>query len=129
MRNGIRPVANTPSNCKGCLGLRSFGLVDWRVCLRVGAEAAWATDCGELTVQAMLAHLRISGVVLPPATVLERIGLARRHLHVGRREQGCGRNSQPGLSLPAADLARVFHADRALPENVRKSLIRAACLV
>ena len=60
------------------LGLQSFGLMDWRACLRVGADAAWATDCGEPIVQAMLAHLRISGVVLPPATVLERIGLAAR---------------------------------------------------
>jgi hypothetical protein len=60
------------------LGLRSFGLMDWRACLRVGADAAWATDRGEPIVQAMLAHLRISGVVLPPATVLERIGLAAR---------------------------------------------------
>ena len=24
------------------LGLRSFGLTDWRACLRVGADAAWA---------------------------------------------------------------------------------------
>jgi Domain of unknown function (DUF4158) len=60
------------------LGLRSFGLMDWRTCLRVGADAAWATDRGEPIVQAMLAHLRTSGVVLPPATVLERIGLAAR---------------------------------------------------
>ena len=60
------------------LGLQSFGLMDWRACLRVGADAAWATDRGEPIVQAMLAHLRISGVVLPPATVLERIGLAAR---------------------------------------------------
>jgi TnpA family transposase len=63
---------------QGYLGLRSFGLMDWRACLRVGADAAWATDRGEPIVQAMLAHLRISGVVLPPATVLERIGLAAR---------------------------------------------------
>jgi hypothetical protein len=60
------------------LGLRSFGLMDWRACLRAGADAAWATDRGEPIVQAMLAHLRISGVVPPPATVLERIGLAAR---------------------------------------------------
>jgi TnpA family transposase len=60
------------------LGLRSFGLTDWRACLRVGADTAWATDRGEPIVQAMLAHLRTSGVVLPPATVLERIGLAAR---------------------------------------------------
>jgi TnpA family transposase len=60
------------------LRLRSFGLADWRACLRVGADAAWATDRGEPIVQAMLAHLRANGVLLPSATVLERIGLAAR---------------------------------------------------
>jgi len=60
------------------LGLRSFGLADWRACLRVGSDAAWATDRGEPIVVAILAHLRAKGVVLPSATVLERIGLAAR---------------------------------------------------
>ena len=60
------------------LSLRSFGLADWRACLRVGADAAWATDRGEPIVQAMLAHLRANGVLLPTAAVLERIGLAAR---------------------------------------------------
>jgi hypothetical protein len=60
------------------LGLRSFGLDDWRSCLRIGADAAWATDRGEPIVQAMLAHLRGNSVLLPSATVLERIGLAAR---------------------------------------------------
>ncbi len=56
------------------LGLRSFRLGDWRDCLRVGA----ATDHGEPIVQAMLAHLRSRGVLVPDAGVLERIGLAAR---------------------------------------------------
>ena len=60
------------------LSLRSFGLADWRACLRVGADAAWATDRGEPVVQAMLTHLRANGVLLPTAAVLERIGLAAR---------------------------------------------------
>jgi TnpA family transposase len=60
------------------VGLRSFGLNDWRTCLRVGTDAAWATDRGEPIVVAILAHLRTNGVVLPSATVLERIGLAAR---------------------------------------------------
>jgi hypothetical protein len=53
-------------------------LADWRACLRVGTDAAYATDRGEPIVQAMLAHLRASGVLLPAAAVLERIGLAAR---------------------------------------------------
>lgn len=60
------------------LGLRTFGLADWRACLRVGSDAAWATDRGEPIVVAILAHLRANRVVLPSATVLERIGLAAR---------------------------------------------------
>jgi hypothetical protein len=60
------------------LGLRRLGLADWRTCLRVGTDAAWATDRGEPIVQAMLAYLRTSGVLLPAAAVLERIGLAAR---------------------------------------------------
>jgi TnpA family transposase len=60
------------------LRLRSFGLADWRACLRLGADAAWATDRGDPIVQAMLAHLRANGVLLPAAAVLERIGLAAR---------------------------------------------------
>jgi TnpA family transposase len=58
--------------------LRSFGLADWRACLRAGADAAWATDRGEPIVQVMLAYLRANGVLLPAAAVLERIGLAAR---------------------------------------------------
>jgi hypothetical protein len=58
------------------LGLRSFGLNDWRACLRVGTETAWATDRGEPIILAMLAHLRATGVLVPSPAVLERIGLA-----------------------------------------------------
>jgi TnpA family transposase len=60
------------------LRLRSFGLADWRACLQIGANAAWATDRGEPIVQAMLAHLRTERVLVPAAAVLERIGLAAR---------------------------------------------------
>jgi hypothetical protein len=60
------------------LGLRSFRLVDWRACLQVGTNAAWASDRGEPIVQAMLAHLRAERVLVPAAVVLERIGLAAR---------------------------------------------------
>jgi TnpA family transposase len=40
---------------QAALRLRSFRLADWRGCLRVGSEAAWATDRGEPIVAAMLA--------------------------------------------------------------------------
>lgn len=60
------------------LHLRSFRLADWRSCLHIGANAAWATDRGEPIVQAMLGHLRAERVLIPAAAVLERIGLAAR---------------------------------------------------
>jgi uncharacterized protein DUF4158 len=60
------------------LHLRSFRLADWRSCLQVGTNAAWATDRGEPIVAAMLAHLRAANVLVPTAAVLERIGLAAR---------------------------------------------------
>lgn len=76
------------------LRLRSFRLADWRACLRVGAEAAWAADRGEPIVGAMLAHLRAEGVVVPGAAVLERIGLAARararRLAFARLAEGMG---------------------------------------
>ncbi len=59
------------------LALRSFGLADWRACLRVGADAAWATDRGEPIIQAMLDCLRVP-MCSSPLPPLERIGLAAR---------------------------------------------------
>ena len=59
-------------------GLRSFRLSDRRDCLRVGADAAWATDRSEPIVQTMLSHLRVRCVLVPDAAVLERIGLTAR---------------------------------------------------
>src|SRR4051812_43098084 len=40
------------------LGLQRFDFPAWRECLRVGTEAAWATDRGEPIVRAMLDQLR-----------------------------------------------------------------------
>lgn len=60
------------------LGVRSFGLDNWQSSLRIWCEVAWATDRGEPIVLAILAHLRASGIMLPPTMVLERIGLAAR---------------------------------------------------
>jgi len=60
------------------LGLRRFGFPAWRDCLRVGIEAAWATDRGEPIVRAMLDQLRRTNIMLPAPHVLERIGLEAR---------------------------------------------------
>ena len=60
------------------LRLRSFRLADWRATIEVRAEAAWGTDRGELIVRARLQQLRATNVLVPDASVLERIGLAAR---------------------------------------------------
>ena len=60
------------------LGLQRFGFSAWRDCLRVGTEAAWATDRGEPIVRAMLDQLRRTSIMLPAPHVLERIGLDAR---------------------------------------------------
>ncbi|HEY5300235.1 MAG TPA: Tn3 family transposase [Acetobacteraceae bacterium] len=59
-------------------GLRRFGFADWRTCIRIGVDAAWATDRGEPIVRAMLEPLRAARVLIPTASVLERIGLIAR---------------------------------------------------
>jgi hypothetical protein len=53
------------------LRLRSFRLTDWRACLQVGANAAWATDRGEPIVQAMLTHLQAEGVLTPGCGIMQ----------------------------------------------------------
>ena len=78
LRASGRDSPGASSELQKLLRLRSFSLPDWRACLQVGADAAWATDRGEPIVQAMLAHLRTTNVLLPAAAVLERIGLAAR---------------------------------------------------
>ncbi len=60
------------------LGLRNFRLADWRATIEVGAEAAWGTDRGEPIVRAMLEQLRATNLLVPDASVLERISLAAR---------------------------------------------------
>jgi len=88
------------------LGLRSFGLADWQACLRVGVDAAWATDRGEPIAQAMIAHLRANGIVVPSPAVLERIGLAARALARKKSFEalaaGMGELSEEGDHLRAA---------------------------
>jgi len=63
---------------QAALGMRRFGFEGWRTCIRVGTDAAWVTDRGEPIVRAMLEPLRAARVLIPAATVLERIGLIAR---------------------------------------------------
>ncbi|MGA8757849.1 MAG: hypothetical protein WB611_16215, partial [Stellaceae bacterium] len=74
-------------------------------------------------VQAMLAHLRISGVVLPPATVLERIGLAAR----ARARRKTFEALAAGLSNAERDtLARLLTVDPELRRS-RFAWLRPCC--
>ena len=122
---GPKPAASMWSNFKGYLRLRSFGLADWRACLRVGTDAAWATDRGEPIVQAMLAHLRANTVLLPAATVLERIGLAAR----ARARKKIFETLAAGLSDAERDtldgIARGRSRDCAAPASPGCGIIRS----
>ena len=115
------------------LSLRSFGLADWRACLRVGTDAAWATDRGGPIVLAMLAHLRANSVRLPATAVLERIGLAARArarkktfetLAVGRSDterdtlKGCSR-SIPSCAVPASPGSGIIRSHPRHPTSSR----------
>jgi len=72
------------------LEVRSFGLADWRACLRVGADAAWATDRGEPIVQAMLDQTgrRHGGI--------RRGGSRQDRGAIGRRDSGPVREARGG---------------------------------
>jgi hypothetical protein len=118
------------------LRLRSFGLADWRACLRVGAEAAWATDRCEPIVQAMLAHLRVNGVLLPAAAVLERIGLAARARGRERRPSrrsrlGCPASERDTLTVDPELRRSCFawlrdYSESPAPSNIVALLLKAA---
>jgi hypothetical protein len=60
------------------LSLRTFSRSDYRMAASVGLETANGTDRGESIIRAMIEHLRATQVILPPASVLERIGLSAR---------------------------------------------------
>ncbi len=105
------------------LGLRSFRLADWRACLGVGAEAAWATDRGEPIVAAMLGHLRAAVVVVPGAAVLERIGLAAR---ARARRQAFARLAEGMDDAERAALGGMLAPDPALRGRSRFTWLRDA---
>ena len=78
MQPAIKLAGNMRSNSRAVLGLQRFGFPAWRECLRIGTEAAWATDRGEPIVRTMLDHLRRASIIIPAPHVLERIGLDAR---------------------------------------------------
>lgn len=60
------------------LGLASFGLADYRAMWRVAFGVARGTDRGDVIVAAVVEELRARRILLPAATVVERLGLAAR---------------------------------------------------
>ena len=70
------------------LGLRGFERADLRGMFAIGAEIATSTDRGAPIVAAMVDRLRLTRVVVPAASTLERVALiaraqARRTAHAG----------------------------------------------
>jgi TnpA family transposase len=60
------------------LGVRPFSRADHRPIAAVALQEATGTDRGDKIMAAMIGYLRDSSILLPAATVLERIGLAAR---------------------------------------------------
>jgi TnpA family transposase len=62
------------------LEVRPFSRQDSRAVAKAALEEASGTDRGDTIMAAMIAYLRERSILLPAATVLERIGLAARAL-------------------------------------------------
>lgn len=60
------------------LGVRPFSRDDYRYVAKIATTEATGTDRGDAIVAAMIEALRTRGILLPAATILERIGLAAR---------------------------------------------------
>ena len=60
------------------LGVRPFQRHDYRSTAKVALDEAIGSDRGEAIVAAQIGHLRRHGILLPAATILERVGLAAR---------------------------------------------------
>ncbi|MGY0834659.1 Tn3 family transposase [Azospirillum argentinense] len=63
---------------QAAFGLSPFGLADYRAMWRVASEVARGTDRGDAIALAVVEELRARRVLLPVATVVERLGLAVR---------------------------------------------------
>jgi len=60
------------------LRVRPFSRGDYRSVAKIATTEALGTDRGDVIVAAMIEALRTRGILLPTATILERIGLAAR---------------------------------------------------
>ena len=60
------------------LGVRPFQRQDYRATAKAALDEAIGSDRGDAIVAAQIGHLRGHGILLPAATILERIGLAAR---------------------------------------------------
>lgn len=60
------------------LNIRPYSAKDDKAMMQVASTEAIGTDRGEPIVAAMIEHLRNNGIILPPASELERIALAAR---------------------------------------------------
>jgi TnpA family transposase len=62
------------------LGVRPFGREDYRAVATIAVAEAVGTDRGDMIVAVMVDHLRERRILLPAATILERLALAARAL-------------------------------------------------
>ena len=66
------------ANCRTILAFVPFQRQDYRATAKAALDEAIGSDRGDAIVAAQIGHLRGHGILLPAATILERIGLAAR---------------------------------------------------
>ncbi|MGJ0513420.1 DUF4158 domain-containing protein [Methylocystis sp.] len=76
--------------------VRPFSRSDYRSIAKIATTEAVGTDRGAVIVAAMIEALRTRGILLPAATVMERIGLAAR----ARARKQAHKNLIEGLEQP-----------------------------
>jgi len=79
------------------LRVRPFSRGDYRSVAKIATTEALGTDRGDVIVAAMIEALRTRGILLPAATILERMGLAAR----ARARKQAHKNLVEGLELRA----------------------------
>lgn len=86
------------------LGLRAFERSDLRAMLALGIEVATSTDRGAPIVAAMVDRLRLTSVVVPAASTLERVALIARAQARRIAYAGLIRDCAPEQEANLADL-------------------------
>ncbi|ARN81209.1 DUF4158 domain-containing protein [Methylocystis bryophila] len=102
------------------LGVRPFSRGDYRSVTKIATTEATGMDRGEAIVAAMIEALRTRGILLPAATILERIGLAAR----ARARKQAHKNLIEGLEQRTVNELRALTAVSDNKDRTRLAWLR-----